>query len=498
MIKRIVIMGGGTAGWMAAAQMAKSWAGKGIEVTVIDSSAIGTVGVGEGSTPNMVQFLAELGVAESDWMSACNATYKNGITFRNWSSVPGYASYFHPFYSDFDTEVEAHFCCNTRLRRNGVAVEAHPDRFFMTGELARRRLSPKARVAMTQSTNYSYHFDATLFGQFLKRKALGFGARHMDARVEQVLLNARGEIGSLLLAGGEQISADLFVDCSGFRSLLMRQALKVPYQSFADHLLNDAAVTLATPMDRGDIPSETVSTALKHGWAWRIPLVSRFGNGYVYSSAHSSAEQAEEELRGHLGIGVDAEVKVNHLKMELGRLQQNWVKNCVAIGLAQGFVEPLEATALHFVGKSVLDFIDAFEQADFTDRFRAIYNDRTASAFDRIRDYILLHYRSNSRSDSDYWCDARDAGSSSDSLRRIIACWMRGGDLEQEVAEQDIGKYYSATSWHCLLAGVGVLPERTRCRTPRPEEQVIDLALRRRQIEQSAALFQTHRESLGV
>lgn len=493
---KIVILGGGTAGWMCAAQFAHRWVARGYDITVVDSSTIGTVGVGEGTTPSMKQFLDEINVSEKEWMSECNATYKSGIRFNHWSSVPGFNSYFHPFYSDIDREVEPSFIFNTRLRRQGVAVDAHPDHFFMTTELANQYRSPVASHKNQLLSEYAYHFDAGLFGAFLKKKSLSFGATHLDAKVESVTLDDNGNIEALIFENGQKLEADFFVDCSGFRALLIQKTLQAPFKSYSDHLLNDSAVTLPTEPALTDIPAETVSTALKHGWAWRIPLTNRFGNGYVYSSAHTTAEEAEIELKQQLGLSIESDIPANHLKMRLGRLEKNWVKNCLAIGLSQGFIEPLEATALHFVGKSIINFMDVFDQGGGTDQFRSAYNRKIASSFDHIRDYILLHYRTNTREDSSYWRDARSVGETSDSLLNIITCWMQNGDLSAEISRQGIGEFYNTASWHCMFAGVGVLPDINHCRTPKPEQLIIDLQAHHERILKELQRYPSHREGL--
>jgi len=246
-------------------------------------------------------------------MPECHATYKCGITFDGWSTKPGCASYFHPFASMLDNLTMTQFVSNTDARIRGADVCADPDRFFIAARLAAKNLAPKPQEHFPFDIWHGYHFDAVLLGQFLHKKALQRGVRYQTAHVTQANLDERGAIASVSTREGSTIGADLFVDCSGFAGLLIDQALKTPFVSFSENLFNDAAVAMPTPI--GDtVPSETVSTAMRHGWAWKIPLTSRFGNGYVYSSQFCSADQAETELRQRLGL-LDSETPARHLKM---------------------------------------------------------------------------------------------------------------------------------------------------------------------------------------
>ena len=452
---RVVILGGGTAGWMTACLIAKAWPQA--CVTLVESPAIAIVGVGEGSTPQLRHFFATLGIAESEWMPACHATYKAGIVFHGWSDAPGFAQYTHPFASDIDMHTEGAFHTAAHARRTGHDVDAHPDRFFLNSRLIVDGLAPRAREAFPFDATYGYHFDAHLVGGFLRGVAIGQGVVHRQTRVDSVAVASDGIVTHLAIEGGEQIEGDVFVDASGFRGLIAQQALGVPFVSFADNLFNDAAVVIPTAADAAP-PVHTGATALRNGWAWRIPLTSRTGNGYVYASAYCSADEAEAELRAHLGIGDD--VVARHLTMKVGRIEDSWRGNCLAVGLAQGFIEPLEATALHIVQATVEGFIQAFQDGGFTPQHRALFNAAIARRYEGIRDYIVAHYRLNRRTDTPYWRDTAAHDHLSDSLKALMTCWFTGGDLVAEVARQDIGRYYAPLSWGCLFAGYGVFPER--------------------------------------
>ncbi len=454
--KKIVILGGGTAGWMAANLMAARWQDRDFDISLIEAPDIGIIGVGEGSTPQLKGFMDSIGVDESEWMPACKATYKAGITFRGWSTKSGFPSYFHPFPAQPDDYTAPAFFYNSYVRRQGIDVEGHPDHFFLATYLAQHKLAPIAPEHFPFEINYGYHFDSGLLGQFLSKVAAGRGVDHVRAKVTDVKLDERGDIEALLTDEGQRIEADVFVDSSGFRALLIQQALRVPFVSFDKNLFNDAAVVMPTPPDE-DVECQTISTALKNGWAWRIPLTHRIGNGYVYSSGFCSADEAETELREHLGL-LDSDVEARHLKMRVGRVERHWEKNCLAIGLSQGFIEPLEATALHLVQETVVGFIEAYEEGGFTDRYRQRFNDSVNERFENVRNYIVCHYRVNSRTDTEYWIENGRNNHLSSSLRGVLETWVGSKNLSDELDRQKIDNYYPSMSWHCLLAGYGLYP----------------------------------------
>src|ERR1700730_5994965 len=353
-VRSIVIVGGGTAGWMTALTLARSLIDRGVQITLLESPTVGIIGVGEVSTPWLRGFFDSLGIEEGEWMPACHATYKCGIAFEGWSTKPGFERYSTPFASMLDNLTMKQFVHNVEARVNGAQVHAHPDRFFIAARLAAERRAPKARDSFPFDIWHGYHFDAVLLGQFLHKKALERGVRYQSCHVTHANLDDSGAIASVATREGETIAADFFVDCSGFAGLLIDKSLHTPYISFASNLFNDAAVALPSPLE-DTIPSETVSIAMQHGWAWKIPLTSRFGNGYVYSSQFCSADEAESELRQDLGL-LESDVPARDLKMKFSRATKHWHKNCVALGLSQGFIEPLEATALLFIQQTATAF----------------------------------------------------------------------------------------------------------------------------------------------
>jgi len=469
-----VILGGGTAGWMCALYFQNKWKGKNIAVTLVESPQIGIVGVGEGSTPSLKNFFDDVEIDESEWMKDCNATYKVGIRFDGWSSAPGFESYRHPFPNQvdgFSTEGFAQYC---HMRRTFMDINAHPDQFFLQSYLAERNMAPLAAKSFPFTSYYGYHFDSALLGKFLAKTAVKRGVEHVQARVVSAKQGSDGNIQTLVFENEGVISADFFIDCSGFIGYLVQKTLQVPFQSYKNNLFNDAAVVM--PTDVADpLRSETISTTLNNGWAWDIPLTNRTGNGYVYSSQYCSDDEAETELREKLGL-LDSDVEARHLKMKVGRVENHWVKNCLAIGLSQGFIEPLEATALHLVQVTILEFMLNFEEGNFSaanrDKFNTIVNRR----FERVRDYVVAHYRLNSRNDTDYWRDNAKNQNLSNSLVKLLQAWTGAikNDIGEEIIQQNIGQHFSEVSWRILFAGYGFFPEGNLKPVPK-SDQLFDM-----------------------
>lgn len=453
MSRRFVILGGGTAGWITALLLERAWPDA--SITVVESPEIGTIGVGEGSTPSLKRFFEIIGADEADWMPRCGATYKAGIRFVDWSPAAPWRDYRHPFTTQIDVHSEEAFVLNCRNRRLGHDVPVRPDDFLLNGVLSARGLAPVAPPNFPFRIEYGYHFDAGLLGQYLRELAVARGVVHRPAKVTEVRRAENGNIAALVTDRGEAIGGDIFVDCSGFHGLLIERTLGVPFDSFKDNLFNDAAVVLPTDMT-GRPPVETVATALSNGWCWSIPLRHRFGNGYVYARDFQSPDAAETELRRTLGVG-DA-VEARHLTFRVGRVARHWERNCVAVGLSQGFIEPLEATALHLVLGTVEQFIRHYREGGCTDRHRAAFNAVAAERMDGVRDYIVAHYKLNTRTDSDYWRANAANEALSDPLLHILDRWFRRGDVAEELARQGQRSHFGNLSWHCLLAGYGAFP----------------------------------------
>lgn len=453
----VVVLGGGSAGWITACLLHHEWAARGGRVTVVESPQVGIIGVGEGSTPQLKAFFDHLGIAEDEWMGPCEATYKLGIRFTGWSERPGYESYFHPFPCPVDLHSEPGFIANCAAARRGFDAPAHPDDWFLASHLAAETRSPLPGESFPFGPSYGYHFNAHRLGEFLRDWGTARGIEHRALTVHNIEMAECGDVAALLCEGGERIDGDLFVDCSGFRSVIAQSAMGVPFRSFGENLFNDSAVVLPTA-HTGAMRPQTEAIAMDAGWRWSIPLTSRVGNGYVYSSEYLTDEDAESELRAALGAPADG-VEARFLKMKVGRTETSWTGNCLAAGLAQGFLEPLEATALHIVIVTALEFASAYEQGGYSAKNRDAFNASIAARYDGIRDYIVAHYRLNQRTDTQYWRENAANDQLSDRLKAMMTAWFRHGDM-REANERAYGgrTYYANASWHCLFAGYGTFP----------------------------------------
>jgi tryptophan 6-halogenase len=478
-IPHIVILGGGSGGWITAALLSKAWPSKvgrdrGVKITLVESPEIGIIGVGEGSTPQLKAFFDHIEVVESEWMAACDATWKLGIRFTGWSQRPGNETYFHPFASPVDLHSEPSFFRNCTLARRGFDVPAHPDHFYLATKLADAGLAPHASENFPFAPSYGYHFDAFKLGAYLRDHCAMQGVQHLERKIEQVELTENGDVAALLCEGDERIEGDFFIDCSGFRSFIAQERLGSRFVSFSENLFNDRAVVLPTACDDQFNP-QTDAIAMRAGWRWKIPLTTRNGNGYVYASDAISDDAAEHELREALGL-LDDPGAARFLKMKVGRVENSWTKNCLATGLAQGFIEPLEATALHIVIATAQDFIRAFEKGGFTPEYRDEFNDAVAQRYDGIRDYIVGHYRLNQRGDTDYWRANAANTALSDNFRAIMSGWFGQADMAETLAHIHREPAYSPTSWHCLFGGYGTYPDTAKMRPLPPGYAGADMA----------------------
>lgn len=457
--KKILIIGGGTAGWMAANLLATKW--HETEICLVESKDIGIIGVGEGSTPHLKLFFDAINVSDSQWMPRCNATYKNGITFDGWSAIPGFESYFHPFAAQTDDVFTVPlFFKNIHARMQGYAVDAHPDKYFLETYLASNKLGPLPAESFPFGVAYGYHFDSALLGLFLAEHGKSLGVAKIEGKVIDVTTNNDDSLSAVRLNDGQVLEAEFFVDCSGFSSLLMQKTLKVNYKSFKDTLFNDSAVVMPSEIS-SELPVETKATALSNGWAWQIPLRNRFGNGYVYSSNYIDSNHAETELRQHLGL-LDSDVDARHLTMKVGRVEKHWYKNCLAVGLSQGFIEPLEATAIALSFNTIAQFMQYFQQGKFTNQYEDAFNQDINGRFDGISDYVVCHYKANQRKDSQYWLDNAANNNISETLSRILHLWHNRQNFAADMLKYKLIGSYQPKSWACLLAGYGVFPPKNR------------------------------------
>ena len=480
-VRKVLIVGGGTAGWMTAAALAKVL--KGVEVTLIESDAIGTVGVGEATIPPINTFNQILGIDEADFMRSTKASFKLAIEFVDWTA-PG-SRYLHPF-GGFGLDIEAIKFHQFWLKAQSQG-STHPlDDFNLSAtaaKLGRFMLPSKDPGQVLSSLKYAFHFDAGLYARYLRDYAEKRGVIRREGKVVDVCLRGEdGFIASVTTDGGEVIEADLFIDCSGFRGLLIEQALDTGFEDWGHWLPNDRAV--AMPCDTGGdgLTPYTRATADKAGWRWRIPLQHRTGNGYVYSSQHLSDEDAVARLRATLDGPARAEP--NFIKFRAGRRKQIWVKNCVAIGLASGFLEPLESTSIHMIQAGITKLLALFPDKGFDPIEIAEYNRLTILQTELIRDFIILHFKANERPEP-YWQRAREMAIP-ESLQRKIDLFAARGRLFQ--SDYDL---FAEPSWIAVMLGQNIRP-----RNYDPLVDTLDETLVRGQMQRLAALVRQTADAL--
>jgi tryptophan halogenase len=450
-IRRVVIVGGGTAGWMTAAALAKLLPGQ-CDVRLVESEAIGIVGVGEATLPHIRAFNERLGIDEADFMAATRATFKLGIEFENWGRIGD--SYIHPFgtFGPGMGEVDFHQFW-LRLRQQGIKVP-DLDRFSMACTMARmNRFALPSRDArqLTSTFGYAYQFDATLYAPYLRAIAEQMGARRTEGRIVTVHRDGEsGDVTSVQLESGEKIEGELFVDCSGFVSLLLDKTLGEPFEDWSKWLLNDRATAMPCRTE-GAISPFTGVVAMPYGWRWRIPLQHRTGNGYVYASRFLSDEDAATALIAAVEGERIAEPRV--LRFKAGRRRRSWVNNCVGVGLASGFLEPLESTSIYLIQAAITALLELFPEKEISPVDRDEFNRLIDLEYDRIRDFLILHYHATERTDTPYWDYVRTM-QIPDSLAEKMELFRRRG----RVVKYREGVFLDA-SWVAVYLGQRVIPE---------------------------------------
>ncbi len=443
---KLVVVGGGTAGWMTAAALAALLPGR-CTVRLVESAEIGIVGVGEATLPHLRAFNERLGIDEATFMAATKATFKLGIEFRDWARIGD--SYIHPFGS-FGRDIGGigfhHFWAHARAAGSEVPIEA-----YSLPVLAARmaRFAPPADVAdLPQSFGYAYQLDATLLGPFLRSFAEARGVRRTEGRIVDVCRDpATGDVAALTLDDGTTVTGDVFVDCSGFRSLLLGGALDEPFEDWSQWLPCDRAVAVpCAPV--GPLLPYTTASAMPAGWRWRIPLQHRVGNGYVYSSAHIDDDAARAALLASIEGAPLAEPR--QLRFKAGRRRRSWVGNVIGIGLASGFLEPLESTSIYLVQLAIQTLIEFFPDGPGEGGRtieRDAFNRIVDYEYDRIRDFLILHYHATQRDDSPFWDHVRTMRIP-DSLAEKMALFRQRGRVER----YDQGLFLEP-SWIAVYAG---------------------------------------------
>ena len=442
-VRRIVIVGGGTAGWMTAAALSRALAGSEREVTLVESAQIGTVGVGEATVPPIHEFNRYLRIKAEDMLRATRGTIKLGIQFDRWGGER--ATYFHPF-GFLGVEMSGIHFHHYWLRHLAAGGDSDHTPYNLETLAARSgRFAPEGRYG---PVHHAFHFDAAAYANLLRLYAEARGIVRVEGKIEQVRLDGDdGYVEALILDDGRTIEGDLFVDCSGFRGLLIEDALGTGYTDWSQWLPCDSAV--AIPTDRKSAPPPfTRSSAYEAGWQWRIPLQHRDGNGYVYSSAHLGHDAAEAALRARLPGAPLADA--NRLRFLAGHRNRIWNRNCVAIGLAAGFIEPLESTSIHLVQSTIVRLLSLLPRDGFDERVTARFNRDALREVAAIRDFVVAHYALASRNDTGFWRDVAAAGMP-DSLADRIEVFRSTGNILFEP-----GDLFGPTNWYCVLAGQGV------------------------------------------
>jgi len=489
-IRRIVVVGGGTAGWMTAAPLAQRLArhpSQPCEVTLVESPDIGTIGVGEATLPTIRAYNEALGLDGADFVSKTQASFKLGIEFKDWGHIGN--RFFHGF-GDFGPPL-AGLGAHQYWLRMAQAFHNMPDleNWSMPSVMARHNkfIPPnEEKPGMTDAYSYGFHFDAGLYASYLRDYAVARGVRRIEGMIVAVEQHPEsGFVTAVRLRDGRRVEGDLFIDCSGFRALLIEGALNAGYEDWSEYLPCNSA--LAVPC--ASVPQLTPytrSTAQEAGWTWRIPLQHRTGNGHVYSNAFTSDEQA----RGTLLAGLDGAAldEPRQLRFVTGRRRQSWIKNVVAIGLSAGFVEPLESTSINLIETAVGKLLELFPDRDCRPELAGEFNRVMGIRYESVRDFIILHYKLTKRDDSAFWHYCANMPIP-DSLRHQIELFRETG----RVAIVDRGGF-AEPSFVAMMMGLGVVPKRYDPMADRTDIRVVHghFAELRDMIAQAVARMPAH------
>ena len=449
-IKHVVIAGGGTAGWIAAALLNKVL-GKVINITLIESTHIGTVGVGEATIPPIMQLNNALGINEQHFINATNATIKLGIEFENWkSSAHSYMHAFGTLGKNFP------FCDFYNFWLKGQTQGCKDDfwDFSLNYQAAKNnKFAPLNTISNTSlpGLSYAYHFDASLYAEFLKHLATERGVKHLDAKINEVMqCPTSGNIQSLTLDDGSSISGDLFLDCTGLRALLIEQTLNTGFVDWSHYLPCDSAIAVQTASN-DELKPYTRSIAHSAGWQWQIPLQHRMGNGLVYCSRHISDDDAKQLLLNNLPAEPITEPRL--IKFKTGRRLKQWHKNVVAIGLSSGFLEPLESTSIHLIQSAVTRLIKLFPRHGVSDALVTEFNKQSITEIEHIRDFIILHYKLTEREDTPFWRQCKQM-EIPQSLAHKMDLFKQTGKVVRENDE-----LFAEVAWQQVMIGQGLLPD---------------------------------------
>lgn len=490
-IKKVVIVGGGTAGWVAAAVLSRTM-GHVLDIELVESDDIGTVGVGEATIPQIRLLLGVLGLQENDFLRHTNGTIKLGIQFNDWGRIGD--SYMHAFGEVGRSLGMLPFHPYwLKHRAAGGSTDLWEYSLNYQAAIANRyaHLQSIGDTGMAGLT-HAYHFDATLVAGYLRQYAEKLGVKRTEGKiVDTTLRESDGFIESLTLAGGKQISGDLFIDCSGFRGLLIEGALQTGYEDWTHWLPCDRAI--AVPCESAEpLQPYTQSSAHKAGWQWRIPLQNRIGNGHVYCSQYISDDEAQSVLMNNLDGKPLADPRL--LKFTPGRRKKFWNKNCVALGLSSGFMEPLESTSIHLVQSGIDRLIRMFPHKGFSHVNTDEYNRQSTFEFERIRDFIILHYHANERTDSQFWIDRREMSVPVE-LTRKMDLFRDSGQIHRDADE-----LFTPVAWLQVMIGQHIIPNHHHLMTDQITAQQLDqfLSTARQIIGKAVDGLSSHREFINM
>lgn len=488
LVQHIVIVGGGSAGWLTAGIIAAKYASgarRRLQVTLVESPDVKPVGVGEGTWPSMRDTLRTMGVSEADFIQECDVSFKQASCFRGWVNGKSDDVYYHPFAAPAgfgDIDLVDHWLAHHAARPFAEVVSYQPA-LIAQGRAPKQPTTPEwAAVA-----NYAYHLNAGKFGQFLQRHATqNLGVVHLLDHVTSVVSAETGDIQALETANSGLIEGDLFIDCTGFASRLLGQHFEVPFISCTDSLFCDSALAMQVPYSKEDSPiaSATLSTAQESGWIWDIGLPTRRGVGYVFSNAYSSVDRAERVLRKYVqqsaGKDVARSLDVRHLSINPGHRKLFWHRNCVAVGIAAGFIEPLEASALALIEMSAAMIRDDLPPTmDLMPVVADRFNERLRYRWARIIDFLKLHYVLSQREDSDFWIDNRNPKSIPQRLQEQMRLWRYRPPSRRDFWE--IEEIFPSASYQYVLYGMGYRPyDRSEVPSQAAERYVRDSAQKER------------------
>ncbi|NVK26075.1 MAG: tryptophan 7-halogenase [Gammaproteobacteria bacterium] len=465
---KIVILGGGSAGWMTAAALSNTLPKQHFSITLIESEQVGTVSVGEATIPGIREFNRFLGIDEQTLVKATNATFKLGIQFEGWTKSGKYMHPFGPYGLNKDGVPFHQMWLKAKLAGEQVSELVE---YNIEGLAAQQnKFSHKLNVQNfpIEHVNYAFHFDAVKYAQFLRQYSEPRGVKRIDGLFEQAQLNEFGYIEALRLKDGQNIKGDLFVDCSGFKALLIEKTLHAPFEDWRHWLPCDSAIAMQS-QSQEEINSYTRAITHDFGWRWQIPLQNRVGNGLVYSSRFMDNQQAIDKLTS--SISENTITEPNSLHWINGFRTEPWRKNCVAIGLSAGFIEPLESTGLQLIQSAIFRLLSLFPDRTFSDTNISAYNRYARDEIEAIRDFVILHYKQTDNDHSEFWRYCRDM-EIPDTLKAKIEMYQTNGNLFRENNE-----LFNELSWLSVLNGQGVIPKTTHPLTAQfsVEEIITDL-----------------------